>query len=316
MRRGIASLALLGCLLAWQPPSHADTQDNQPRSTADKPATPAAPPVNTAPAPVQIPQPVQPPQAAKYEVRCDQAKDADEAALCDQMKATAAANWSVFQGWINLGFVFVGFIAVVWSLHLTRVATHTAVKANEDADTVLQYTAQNVAALKQSATATERMVETASATARHQLRAYVHVDAATRQISPTGYPPSNVFAKIVIKNFGQTPAYDLVFWADWDLGEIPKTGDFARNNKTPPSGPSPLAPGADVIFFVPFGYPIVAGFKDDIVASRMAIYVYGGVTYRDAFGDNRSTDFCLAFHGPDAERIGSFSSYWEGNKAT
>src|SRR5581483_7789055 len=102
MRRGIAFLALAGWLLAWQPPSGAHAQSNQQTTTANKPATTATPPSNSAPAPVQVSQPVQPPQPAKYEVRCDQPKDTDEAALCDQMNATAAANRTVIQGWVNL----------------------------------------------------------------------------------------------------------------------------------------------------------------------------------------------------------------------
>jgi len=78
---------------------------------------------------------------------------------------------------MNLGFVIAGFVAVVISLHLTRVATRTAVKASEDADKVLALTLENVDALKRSATATERPVASSEVATKQSLRASVSIES-------------------------------------------------------------------------------------------------------------------------------------------
>jgi hypothetical protein len=313
MNRWIAILAL-GCALAWQPPSGAYAQDKQQPTAADKPPAVPVSPADTVPAPIQVPQPVQPPQPTKYEVDCDQAKDADEAALCDQMEATAAANRTVIQGWVNLAFVFAGFIAVAYSLFLTRVATKTAVQANADADKVMAMTAENVDAMTKSAEATASLAAVTEQTARIELRAYI---ACTQCIFATDghdHGQGNAEHKgtywrlqLTWENSGRTPTRDLSMYLTFmiDLEIDPAAPE-------PPTFPPPerfakpirdvLGPGGKRVMSTGYLAPKI---MIDLANGR-PFYVFGVARYRDIYGEKHVTMVCKRMfieRGPDWRKL-------------
>ena len=145
---------------------------------------------------------------------------------------------------------------------------------------------------------------------RRQLRAYVFLDTADLinvapppepiaegQPIPNGarrWPNMGPVAILRLRNSGQTPAYDLIHWASIQLREYPLI--------TPPPAPAPpdanttvfsLAPGT--ISVKNIAMPIILS-DVDIAELRAtpptkAIYIFGRVTYRDAFRKKRFTNY-------------------------
>jgi hypothetical protein len=133
----------------------------------------------------------------------------------------------------------------------------------------------------------------AERTAERQLRAYV--DIVSGQILDFG-KPGNVKLRLVIKNSGQTPAYNLSQWTSVGADDIPPKTGFAGPN-LPVSHVSTLAPGGFHTVLQEYG-PLteshIAKIKDD----KAAIWTWGCVDYRDAFGHPRKTLFRLLYSGP------------------
>jgi hypothetical protein len=149
-------------------------------------------------------------------------------------------------------------------------------------------------------------------TAEMQLRAYVNVCAVG-----VDDLTKRTYAKIQFKNFGQTPAYNVRVYG----GLIVTT--FPPGNNIPPVDTSrkdisvePLAPsrkstkheGGDVILEESIIREIREGGK--------AIYAYGEILYRDAFGYDRVTKYRYFAGGATGVRGGSMAAHEEGNHAT
>jgi len=158
-------------------------------------------------------------------------------------------------------------------------------------------------------------------TARRQLRAYVFIHEAwignittplawevATNYKPTGaeitHPHLGPFARLSIKNSGQTPAYDVVHWGEMYFREFPLKSKLPRHPKNlaafmmtkssiPPNGTS----NKNVL--LPSG-PLNADQVADLKRGVAALYVDGFIRYRDAFRRRRWTTFrfmCTAFTG-------------------
>jgi len=157
-------------------------------------------------------------------------------------------------------------------------------------------------------------------TARRQLRAYVHVKEGLLKFSG-----STVEGQIHIQNFGQTPAYDVRHWIyvcveRWPLATVlPQPPEDFQMSK------GILAPSGKHI--------MVGQLDDDSPAPELTlgqnptrtVYVYGRITYKDAFGDDKYTEYRLTYGGRQAGRkfidtnhvlCGRLQDDFDGNKAT
>jgi len=130
-----------------------------------------------------------------------------------------------------------------------------------------------------------------------QLRAYLFLDNEL-PIDPfriaAGEPPHGM---VNIKNFGQTPAYDIVcqrgaFDGPWP---IPDNFEFPADDTTEWAGGATLAPGVSTSFPIFKEGPVVsqAAFNE-IMSGGTAFYIWGRIKYRDAFGHQQHTNFCIA----------------------
>jgi hypothetical protein len=154
-----------------------------------------------------------------------------------------------------------------------------------------------------------------------QLRAYVLMESASVVIGSLANPPQpdkadTPFAGMLIKNFGQTPAYKVVSWAQ--ITVIP----VANENTMPVVPPIPeqftttLGPGATFNKGVWFDRSFTPNEITDIVAGTRAIYLYGRIGYLDAFKKRRFANFRLRYTGqypPPQNSILKFSE--QGNDA-
>jgi len=190
-------------------------------------------------------------------------------------------------------------------------------------------------AAKISADAAEQTVSTMKDTAQKQLRAHVFPEVGDisnvanplpHHVVPNpnhagiNFPRVGPIASVVIKNFGQTPAYEVIHWMNIHLQEFPLRNPLPRRQKHPgfPFTKSTLGPGGKTSKSIKLNAPLTNQQIADLRAGNSAIYVYGVIVYKDAFGKRQRTYFRL-MHVEAAGAIGistALTGYGEGNEAT
>lgn len=151
----------------------------------------------------------------------------------------------------------------------------------------------------------------AKQSSEQQLRAYVFAGhdnpiSLHKEIFPS--------VQIDIKNFGQTPANEVICRASIGVYPYPLTAKLVPDDAPSPSS-SPLAPSQTIKQFPTLESPLTNAHLDAILAKRAAIYVWGKITYKDIFSITRHTTFCLYCTGEDIDG-GSLAYYPDGNDAT
>jgi hypothetical protein len=157
-------------------------------------------------------------------------------------------------------------------------------------------------------------------TNRAQLRGYVFVSSAkvTNVIESMGIPEAHV----VIKNFGQTPAYKVMnvsgiaadrFPGPPTLNLIIRRTEFSSSNRTK----SDLGPTQSEESITSAGRVLTDDERRAIANGNGAIWVYGEIHYIDAFGKRRRTKYRFMMGGPVGVRPGGqLVACEEGNEAT
>jgi len=161
--------------------------------------------------------------------------------------------------------------------------------------------------------ATWRLVSGADKNAAKQLRPYVFLSAAEIR-DPLGTPR----IKIKIKNFGQTPAYGIVFWNTGILREYPLTSPLIRTNGGSFVPKMDLGPTGMIETEVPWNGAISQENRQALVDGRIALYFFGQIDYNDAFGKSWYTKFRFVNGGEFTALTadGSLGHSIEGNEAT
>lgn len=167
---------------------------------------------------------------------------------------------------------------------------------------------------------------------RRQLRAYVGGDVgsignvanpipvAGQDIKPTGAeitnPTCGPVAYVQIKNAGQTPAYEVLHWGNMCTREHPLTSALPPSQFTLRFA-SVLGPGIIATKYLFLATPLTAQEISDLRAGKAAIYVYGEIRYKDAFGKERFTKYRLMHHvGQGAIGVSTGLTFAdEGNEA-
>jgi hypothetical protein len=139
---------------------------------------------------------------------------------------------------------------------------------------------------------TREAIDGSKESSERQLRAYVNV-SESKQIAVVMRTDYKQFCDIVIKNSGQTPAYDLIavgeFHGHWPIGQDIITPPINRSEYR--GGKSVLNPQSEIILQCKrkeMEYP------PRPAPNGATMYVYGRIEYRDAFGKDRFTNFCFA----------------------
>lgn len=124
-----------------------------------------------------------------------------------------------------------------------------------------------------AADAAKEAIEVTREMGARQLRAYIGISETKYENGPLG-PAIGV----VIKNFGQTPAYKLRGWTAWEFADIATFEDAPH---------SVLRPSCDICPGVPFNY--MQPFNVPEADARRPIFLWGRIDYVDAFGEPRHT---------------------------
>jgi hypothetical protein len=144
------------------------------------------------------------------------------------------------------------------------------------------------------AIATDKLVAGADDTAKRQLRAYILVDEANIGNFGPGAKPQ---VKITLRNFGQTPAYDVRQWSSLGVDHYPPRLDVPKCEWGKEMAKCPIGPNGILFSIPPNNRPLLPDDFTAIKGGGKAIYVIGGVRYSDAFGKDQATDFSLFFGG-------------------
>lgn len=148
-------------------------------------------------------------------------------------------------------------------------------------------------------------------TTRAELRAYVFA-------RPIGIPDTDETdcpkIHLVMKNSGQTPAYDVTHWTCLDVDDHP---DFKMGR--PPgrrqSSGTVLPPGADAGIVAERRRPLTEEECSAVVGRTKQIYVWGEISYRDTFHKRHVTKFRL-YSGAESGSVGEMAWSKKGNEAS
>lgn len=174
---------------------------------------------------------------------------------------------------------------------------------------------------------THRLWKAGEIHSERQLRAYILVSEGRVfadhgmnrffNISVGSHPSS----KFQFKNFGQTPAYDLQILTEIVLEKWPLNPtkllpiDFNKGRSSEILGPGGVR---DQSYTAPDGRPVLT--NEDITGlmnGSLAIFVYGEMHYKDAFGKDRITKYRYFTGGPMNLAGGmTLTAHYDGNEAT
>jgi hypothetical protein len=162
--------------------------------------------------------------------------------------------------------------------------------------------------------ATKKLVEGAEATAKRQLRAYVlALDARVYDFGITEI----IEVQCRIKNYGQTPAYDVVGWMGATLNDFPNPTDLGRPPADLGLSRAVIGPQGRTVFRAQVSRLLTGLEFQKIRSGASTIYVFGEVTYRDVFNDKWTSHFRFMYGGAGGEnRKGKVSTCQDGNYET
>jgi hypothetical protein len=154
---------------------------------------------------------------------------------------------------------------------------------------------------------------TSRRTAQRQLRAYVLCESGSifNVANPIPLFPGQIFqptgaeitnraagpgALIQIKNTGQTPAFKASHWGNICFREAPLRTGLPARLPLPFTFPSVLGPGIISTKLLQLPQPLTPAEVNDLRNGTGAVYVYGEITYEDAFGRKQQTHYRLLHH--------------------
>jgi hypothetical protein len=161
-----------------------------------------------------------------------------------------------------------------------------------------------------SADAATKAVNVASDNAKKQFRAYVYVSGAKVQNLDK---ENDRYVIVEIKNFGQIPAYDKRFWGGVHVREWPLASVLREAPEETRMGNEALPPGRLSILRVPVG-ELSEWEERELREGRAGVYLWGRVTYRDAFGDSHFTNLRFVCEG-EGLASGFLHATEEGNES-
>lgn len=138
-------------------------------------------------------------------------------------------------------------------------------------------------------------------TAKRQLRAYVAMESASLVDGTKIDPPPHIDRTdqpgvvITVRNSGQTPARDVLHWAQLDVATVDR--EWAMN---PPSAlarisPSMISPQGTLTKGLWLDRQLSSTEKEGIRDGSRGIYLYGRIEYVDAFKRKRWATYRLRY---------------------
>jgi len=160
--------------------------------------------------------------------------------------------------------------------------------------------------------ATKKLVEGADATAKRQLRAYIHVSEA--RCSDFGFP--NGVYMVNFTNTGQTPAYDVSSYIAISFTAFPLSEKLEMAGHGT-KGLATIGRDGEGHARMEAARGLTGEEYGAVRDGKRAVFVFGVISYRDIFGDKWTTNFRYYVGGDQGIRSDGFlASHSEGNDAT
>lgn len=156
-------------------------------------------------------------------------------------------------------------------------------------------------ATEQAAKSADYAVRSAESTAVHELRAYI---SATPDHIYNFSVTQALGIKATIRNAGKTPAYGVAPRSRVALLPFPLPANYQFPELPPVSAAFTLHP-EETIFHTTYSESSFtqAEINAAIDGSKLRIYMFGEISYEDAFGQKRITEFCRMIPGGDKLQI-------------
>lgn len=240
----------------------------------------------------------------KVEASQEQARGEQD--LSAQQRAASAALVSAVVALLALVATVIGVWFVKRTLDATLKAVEDSGKATEAMQEANRITLQSVELAELQVALTER-------SSKQQLRSYLGFKIVEHPIFGPGIDPT---AKFKIKNYGQTPAYQMRFEAALVLAE-PVNPPLAVLDFRPDGSSGTLYPNEETTSHLNLAITL----DEDLCALiyegvELAIYLYGEVKYTDIFKEEHSLHFRYRMSGKWACEAGRLGLTPEGNSAT
>jgi hypothetical protein len=217
----------------------------------------------------------------------------------------SGAEWALVRA--TWGLVAVTFFLFVYTARLFGATKSLSEEAKATAD-------RQASEVRESLNISRQTVETMDRTAEQQLRAYVFAISGSIEgaFSATGGK-----VVVVLKNSGQTPAYDCTVRYDT---RIVSDAQSCTQDEPARVGQSrgDIAPHEAKRMTIGLrALDAVEKAALKTVGGGAIMYVFGRIEYTDAFKKQRSQGFCYAFGGIfGAADAGGLAEAWHGRDAT
>lgn len=213
-------------------------------------------------------------------------------------------EWGHSDPGVTLATVALVLIAVVQAVMFFVQLRYMRIGVNDAADAAQ--------AANASAQATREAVTLAKDTAKRQLRAYVHVSEA--RFSDFGFPGGIYLVNYT--NTGQTPAYDVYSSIALQFAKFPLAEELVATG-TGTKGIITLGRDGEGHARLEAPRGLSGEEYGEVRDGKSAVFVFGTISYRDAFGEDWTTDFRYYVGGDQGIRGDGFmAGHSEGNKAT
>lgn len=144
---------------------------------------------------------------------------------------------------------------------------------------------------------TERIIGSMTDTAVRELRAYVCLSGALIKFKQERAPE----VQIHMKNCGKTPAYEMRWWIHQWIAVHPLNQILPEPPENFPMSTTTLPPGEKPhMMLTKVPTPIPEQLMPLFGTPQMTLYIYGRVTYKDAFGNSRYTNYRLMYGGKES----------------
>lgn len=226
------------------------------------------------------------PLSGEYSASCKHPGSREEAELCLQWRAADSAEKStkIAQDQTKWNWVqFVGMLATVAAAWAAAVAARAA----------------------------QQSIAVAEGTAERQLRAYIFLDEAKLE---NFADRDKAFAKLMIKNSGQTTAYEV----RTKVGRVIRFRDDSSDFPVTP----PANSGSETIINPEgiFKTGILLNFTADelafILQGQGILFIFGHISYKDAFKKSHVACFRMLYDARNSYDNDGIAFCSEGNEAT
>jgi len=191
-------------------------------------------------------------------------------------------SWTDYTYWFfSLCLVVVGGLQI-WLLNETLKTINRQADIAENQKTLMA----------QAGEQTERIIAQMKETTVRELRAYIGVSKVYLSLEVPTIPRGIV----EVENFGRTPAYKVKQWIGIALNPYPPTSEFPESTHTQASV-SIISPGVKNTSLVALKKHLPPGVT--VGTPEITVYVFGEITYEDAFKQERKTAYRFIYGGPE-----------------